>query len=531
MSRIRANLITNQSADGAPTAQNGLVITGVTTSTTFSGNIPASNITGTLPSSAIPLPAVIDALPAIYSVSPTSYVGTSGTVFTINGDRFDANTNVFFRQANGVTQAAGIVSFIGVTTITATTPNTYSAGQDLDIKVTSSEGFSGELHGAISVDGIPSFGNAAGTIATITDRYGTYTGIATLTATDPGGSSLTYSIVSGSLPGGCSLNSSTGVISGDPTDIGSASVTSNFTAKVTDDGGNSSTRAFSIKVNAAKDGTASYRAGTSALALKAVNSSISSGSYWLDPYTTVPANSNPLQYACAFSNTAADDGWITIDLSYLASNTHWAVEGFGLGPSGVRRNWNGTRLYLNSPGGGNGAADWKAVILDRRYLGRIDDLSTGCRDWDFEGYLGYQWGWSQFRIATKEFFNNGVGMSEGFSGSGGGTSNANVTNAASVFVQNNNSNNWFGHGFQYYNGTNYGDSIETKYSSGNTQLIRMLVVEGVLKVYRNGSLVQTRDLTAATNSPVTSSTKWYWWNYYQNPGFTDVRSLKVRNPA
>ena len=37
MSRIRANLITNQSADGAPTVQNGLVITGVCTATSFSG--------------------------------------------------------------------------------------------------------------------------------------------------------------------------------------------------------------------------------------------------------------------------------------------------------------------------------------------------------------------------------------------------------------------------------------------------------------------------------------------------------------
>ena len=56
MSRIRANQITNQSADGAPTVQNGLVITGVTTSTTFSGsgasltNLNASNISsGTVP--------------------------------------------------------------------------------------------------------------------------------------------------------------------------------------------------------------------------------------------------------------------------------------------------------------------------------------------------------------------------------------------------------------------------------------------------------------------------------------------------
>ena len=36
MSRIRANLITNQSADGAPTVQNGIVVSGFTTSTNVS---------------------------------------------------------------------------------------------------------------------------------------------------------------------------------------------------------------------------------------------------------------------------------------------------------------------------------------------------------------------------------------------------------------------------------------------------------------------------------------------------------------
>ena len=44
MSRIRANQITNQSADGAPTVQNGLIISGVTTSTSFSGD--GSALTG-----------------------------------------------------------------------------------------------------------------------------------------------------------------------------------------------------------------------------------------------------------------------------------------------------------------------------------------------------------------------------------------------------------------------------------------------------------------------------------------------------
>ena len=56
MSRIRANKITNQLADGSPTVEKGLVISGVTTSTTFSGsganltNLDASDLaSGTVP--------------------------------------------------------------------------------------------------------------------------------------------------------------------------------------------------------------------------------------------------------------------------------------------------------------------------------------------------------------------------------------------------------------------------------------------------------------------------------------------------
>jgi hypothetical protein len=43
MSRIRANLITNQSADGAPTVQNGLVVSGITTST-INGNVVGTGV-------------------------------------------------------------------------------------------------------------------------------------------------------------------------------------------------------------------------------------------------------------------------------------------------------------------------------------------------------------------------------------------------------------------------------------------------------------------------------------------------------
>ena len=55
MSKLRANQIVNKASTGAPTAPNGLVVTGVSTATSFSGSganltsLPAANLTGTLP--------------------------------------------------------------------------------------------------------------------------------------------------------------------------------------------------------------------------------------------------------------------------------------------------------------------------------------------------------------------------------------------------------------------------------------------------------------------------------------------------
>lgn len=91
MSRIRANQITNQSADGAPTVQNGLVISGVTTSTTFSGsgasltNIPAANLTGTLPAIS---GANLTSLPSQLTLSNNAdnRVITGGSGVNLNGE-------------------------------------------------------------------------------------------------------------------------------------------------------------------------------------------------------------------------------------------------------------------------------------------------------------------------------------------------------------------------------------------------------------------------------------------------------------
>ena len=120
-----------------------------------------------------------------------------------------------------------------------------NAQEPYDVQVTNTSGLSSVLADQVNVDSNPTWNTSAGTIATIReDATGTH---ATLSASDAEGDTITYSISSGSLPGGLSLNSSTGAITGDPTDV-SASTTSTFNARAT---ANSKTadRTFAIVVN------------------------------------------------------------------------------------------------------------------------------------------------------------------------------------------------------------------------------------------------------------------------------------------
>ena len=96
MSRIRTNLITNRMANGAPTVSNGLVISGVTTTSdikvgtgvtlnvyggaTFSGIVTASNLTGNPTGSGanltnIPAGQLTGALPSLDGSALTGIVG------------------------------------------------------------------------------------------------------------------------------------------------------------------------------------------------------------------------------------------------------------------------------------------------------------------------------------------------------------------------------------------------------------------------------------------------------------------------
>lgn len=189
--------------------------------------------------------------PSISTVSPSNYNGESGTLFTINGSFFDSGASVKFITNTGTEYTAATVSFVNYGQLTATTPQDFTvANEPLDVKVINGSGLSVTLENAIDCGGIPVWSTTAGDLFSGVTIYENEvsTSNKTLVATDPdAGATISYSITSGALPSGLSLNSSTGVITGKFPNIGS-NTTYNFDATATDNAGNATARAFSIQV-------------------------------------------------------------------------------------------------------------------------------------------------------------------------------------------------------------------------------------------------------------------------------------------
>ena len=184
--------------------------------------------------------------PAISSVTPSTYNGESGTAFTINGQAFDAGAVVKFISNSGTEYTAGAVTYVNNAQLTATTPQDFTVAQEpFDVKVINSTGLSFTLENCIDCGGSPTWVTASGTLATVEETFAVSTSVS---ATDPDTSAtIAYSVTSGSLPSGVTLNSSTGAITGNAPNVG-GDTTYTFTITATDNAGNTSARAFSIVI-------------------------------------------------------------------------------------------------------------------------------------------------------------------------------------------------------------------------------------------------------------------------------------------
>lgn len=195
----------------------------------------------------------VDAPPTISSFSGVINENTNSTI-TVTGSNFKSGATVTIGGAavSGSNRTLS-TTYVSSSTLTASTNATsvnFIGGAAFTIIVTNPSGLAATLDPAGNVDRDPLWSTASGTYTVFDSGRGT--GL-TFTATDPDGNAITYSLASGSLPAGASLNASTGVISGF-SQVGS-DTSSSFTLRATSTsstGGLVSTadRAFTITVRA-----------------------------------------------------------------------------------------------------------------------------------------------------------------------------------------------------------------------------------------------------------------------------------------
>ena len=183
--------------------------------------------------------------PTVSSVSPTEVASAAGgnIDFVIQGTNFDTGTTVKFIGNDNSEFSASSVAFNSAIQLTATVARSsfINSKEPYDVKVTANSGLTASKDNTINVDNSPTWSTAAGSLG------GGFEGESysfTVTATDPDGDTIAYSLQSGSLPSGGSLNSSNGVISGTHPTVNS-NTTATFTIRATA-GGKTTDRQFSI---------------------------------------------------------------------------------------------------------------------------------------------------------------------------------------------------------------------------------------------------------------------------------------------
>ena len=192
----------------------------------------------------------IETSPVVSSVNTTNITQAqidAGFDLVITGQNFASGDTVNFVGNDNTEYTSPTVTIDSATQITARVTSTIDATKEpFKITVQSSGGLTGSLASAFNIDASPVFGTASGSLGTVYDSVRSSTTL-TASATDSEGDTITYSVQSGSLPAGASLNSSTGAITGFSA-VGSDTV-SNFTIRATS-GTNTSDRAYSITVKA-----------------------------------------------------------------------------------------------------------------------------------------------------------------------------------------------------------------------------------------------------------------------------------------
>ena len=167
----------------------------------------------------------IDASPTISSISTSDAQGTNNILnadgstlhtITITGGNFGVGAVVKFIGNTGTEYAALSVNRVSGSSITCTTRSNMGTTDDpYDVQITNASGLAATLEDAFSFNAPPVFATASGQLGTVYNGQVISGSTFNASATDAEGNTITYSILSGSLPGsGLTLSSSTGYITG-----------------------------------------------------------------------------------------------------------------------------------------------------------------------------------------------------------------------------------------------------------------------------------------------------------------------------
>ena len=190
--------------------------------------------------------------PTVSSISPTVIENTATNV-VITGTNFkDSSTPPTvdaINSSSGAIVTANSVTFTSATSITANF--TLPVDGTYFLRVENSDGLAARSASALlTVSDAPAWTTAAGSLGTVANG-------GTINFTVAATNATSFAVQSGALPGGASLNTSTGAITG--TESGSTQTTTfSFTIRATDAEGQTADRAFSITISHGSSGGAQF---------------------------------------------------------------------------------------------------------------------------------------------------------------------------------------------------------------------------------------------------------------------------------
>ena len=186
------------------------------------------------------LTGVAETKPTISSISPDT-ITNAATNIVITGTNFVITPNVEIISTTGAIYYPNSVTRDSATQLTINA--TLTVDGTYFIRIENPNGLAVRSSTALlTVSDAPTWSTAAGSLGSVAAGSS-----ASFTVVATSDSAVTYSITSGALPGGLSLNSSTGAITG--TESGATAETNyNFTITATDAESQTASRAFTITV-------------------------------------------------------------------------------------------------------------------------------------------------------------------------------------------------------------------------------------------------------------------------------------------